>query len=339
MERLADLHFGSARRLPVFLQTEAAECGLASLGMIAFFHGHRIDLAGLRRRFTVSLKGSTLAYLVQAAGRLNLAPRPLRLELDELPQLRAPCVLHWDMNHFVVLKSADARGAVVHDPAFGVRRLSMAEVSKHFTGIALELSPTSEFQPADDRRHVRLRDLMGPVVGLKRSLAQVFILAAALQAIAIVSPFYMQWAVDGAVVSGDRDLLTVLGLGFLLLAVIQVALTALRSWVVLYLSTTMNLQWLANVFSHLLKLPVSYFEKRHLGDVVSRFGAVNNIQRTLTSSFVEALIDGAMALATLVMMMVYSAMLACVALCAVAFYGFLRWLFYEPLRQIGRAHV
>src|SRR5205823_1761144 len=147
---------------------------------------------------------------------------------------------------------------------------------------------------------------------LKRSLSQVLILAAALQAIAIVTPFYMQWAVDGAVVSADRDLLSVLGLGFLLLALTQVALAALRSWVVLYLSTTLNLQWLANVFSHLLRLPVSYFEKRHLGDVVSRFGAVSTIQRTLTSSFVEALIDGAMAIATLAMMMVYNAALAAI---------------------------
>lgn len=339
MDVLAGLQFGSGRRLPVFLQTEAAECGLASLGMIACFHGHRIDLAGLRRRFTVSLKGATLAYLMQVAGRLHFAPRPLRLELDELPKLRAPCVLHWDMNHFVVLKSADGRGAVVHDPAFGVRRLTLAEISKHFTGIALELSPTSEFHPADERRRVRLRDLLGPVVGLKRSLSQVFVLAIALQAAAIVSPFYMQWAVDGAVVSADRDLLTVLGLGFLLLALVQVALSALRSWVVLYLSTTLNLQWIANVFSHLLKLPVSYFEKRHLGDVVSRFGAVHNIQRTLTSSFVEAFIDGVMAVVTLGMMMIYSLMLTAVATGAVAIYGILRWAFYEPLRRATEEHI
>src|SRR5262249_30379000 len=163
----------------------AAECGLASLGMVACYHGHRIDLAGMRRRFTVSLKGATLAYLMQVAGRLHLAPRPLRLELDELAHLRAPCILHWDLNHFVVLRSAAARGAIVHDPAFGVRRLTLEDVSKHFTGIALELSPTTAFEPADDRRPVRLRDLMGPVEGLKRSLAQVFVLALALQAIAI----------------------------------------------------------------------------------------------------------------------------------------------------------
>ena len=339
MELIGELQFGARRRLPMFLQTEAAECGLASLGMIAFFHGHRIDLAALRRRFTVSLKGATLAYLIQAAGRLHLAPRPLRLELEELPNLRVPCILHWDQNHFVVLKSVDTRGVVVHDPAFGVRRLSTAEVSKHFTGIALELTPTTQFQAADERKRIRLRDLMGPVVGLKRSLAQVFLLALALQAIAIVAPFYMQWAVDGAVASTDRDLLTVLGMGFLMLAVIQVAVSILRSWVVVYLGTTLNLQWLANVFSHLLSLPVSFFEKRHLGDVVSRFSAVGTIQRTLTSSFVEALIDGVMAVATLAMMLVYSIALTAIAGAAVALYGILRWSFYEPLRRATEEHI
>src|SRR5206468_1286439 len=150
-------------------------------------------------------------------------PRPLRLELEEVSQLRSPCILHWDQNHFVVLKSCDGRGAVIHDPAFGIRRMTMAEISKHFTGIALELTPTAEFQPADERRRIRLRDLMGRVEGLHRSLVQVFILALALQAVTLVSPFYMQWAVDGAVVSGDRDLLAVLGLGFVPLAAIQVA--------------------------------------------------------------------------------------------------------------------
>src|SRR5258706_1148972 len=339
MEVLGGLAFGTRQRLPVFLQTEAAECGLASLGMVAWFHGHRIDLAGLRRRFTVSLKGATLAYLMQAAGRLHLAPRPLRLELAELSQLRVPCILHWDLNHFVVLKAADSRGIVVHDPAFGIRRLSLAEASKHFTGIALELSPTVDFRRADEPRRIRLRDLMGRVDGLRRSLAQVFVLALALQAIAVGRPFYLQWAVDGAVVSADRDLLSVLGLGFLLLAVIQVALSVLRSWVVLYLSTTLNLQWLANVFSHLLRLPVSYFEKRHLGDVVSRFGAVNTIQRTLTSSFVEALIDGVMAIATLAMMLVYSVTLTCVALAAVALYGTLRYAFFDPLKRATEEYI
>jgi ATP-binding cassette subfamily B protein RaxB len=239
----------------------------------------------------------------------------------------------------VVLKSADSRGAVIHDPARGVRRLAMAELSAHFTGVALELTPTTPFRALDERRRVKLTDLMGRVEGAGRSIAQVLALAAALQAIAVVTPFYMQWAIDGAVVSADRDLLTVLGLGFLLLAVVQVGLSGVRSWVVLYLGTSLNLQWLANVHSHLLRLPVSWFEKRHLGDVVSRFGAVSTIQRTLTSSFVEAMIDGAMAAATLAMMLVYSRGLTALALAAVAACGLLRRAFYDPLRRATEEHI
>jgi len=339
VDALAGLDFRGARRLPLYLQTEAAECGLASLAMIASFHGHRVDLAGLRRRFTLSVKGATLAYLMQAAGRLQLAPRPLRLELHEVPGLATPCILHWDLNHFVVLKCATAREAVIHDPAGGLRRIPMAELSKHFTGIALELTPAPGFQPIDERRRVKLSDLTGRIAGLGRSLAQVLALALVLQGIAVVSPFYVQWVVDGAVVSEDRDLLAVLGLGFLLLAAIQVGVTALRSWVVLYLGTTLNLQWLANVFSHLLRLPVSWFEKRHLGDVVSRFGAVGTIQRTLTSSFVEALIDGVMAVATLAMMVAYSPKLTAIAVTAVAAYALLRTLYYAPLRRATEEHI
>ena len=339
MDALIRRALGGGRRLPAFLQTEAAECGLACLGMVACWHGHRIDLAGLRRRFTLSMKGATLAYLMQAAGKLQLSPRPLRLELDELSRLSLPCVLHWDLNHFVVLASVSEREAVIHDPAGGRRRMGLEELSRHFTGIALELSPTADFRPVDERRRVRLRDLTGAVTGLSRSLAQVVLLALLLQAVALLSPFYMQWVVDGAVVSEDRDLLTVLGLGFLLLAGVQVAISALRSWVVLYLGTSLNLQWLANVFAHLLRLPVSWFEKRHLGDVVSRFGAVATIQRTLTSSFVEALIDGVMAVATLAMMLAYSPGLAAVAVGAVAAYGLLRAAYYGPLKRATEEHI
>lgn len=329
------LQFRNANKLPMLLQTEAAECGLASLGMVASFHGFVTDLATLRRRFTISMKGATLAYVMQAAGQLNLAARPLRLELDELHKLQMPCILHWDMNHFVVLKHATAKHAFIHDPAFGIRKLEMSELSKHFTGIALELTPTASFEKKTEKQQVKLGELMGKVTGVKCSLWQILLLALALQVFALVMPFYMQWVVDGAVVSADRDLLTILGIGFLLLIAVQTAVTAVRSWVVLYMSTSLNLQWLANVFSHLLKLPIGYFEKRHIGDVVSRFNSVSSIQRTLTTSFVEAIIDGIMAMATLAMMLIYSPMLTLITIIAVALYGVLRWVFYEPFK---RAH-
>jgi ATP-binding cassette subfamily B protein RaxB len=172
-ERLA-LGLGlGGRRLPMLLQTEAAECGLACLAMVAGWHGMHVDTAGLRRRFGLSPKGATLLDLTRIADRLGLASRPLRLEPEELRLLRTPCVLHWDMSHFVVLKAVGRGGAlVVHDPAVGLRRVTPAEASRHFTGVALELTPTGGFEPASAPPRVRVGALLGRLVGVRRALGQ-----------------------------------------------------------------------------------------------------------------------------------------------------------------------
>ncbi|MGH8798266.1 MAG: peptidase domain-containing ABC transporter [Caldimonas sp.] len=321
------------RRLPMLLQTEGAECGLACLAMVASHHGLQSDLPTLRRRFSLSLKGATMVDLIRMAGQLQLNPRALRAEMEHLPQLELPCILHWDLNHFVVLKEIRRGKAVIHDPARGVRRLSMAEVSKHFTGIALELTPQSDFRPQVTRQSVNLRQLLGRVSGLKRSLLQIFALAFALEGFMLLTPFYLQWVVDSVLVGADRDLLVTLGLGFGLLVLIQVGAGTIRSWAVLHLSSTLNLQWLGNVFAHLMRLPVAWFEKRHTGDVMSRFGAVQQIQQTLTTSFIEAVLDGLLVVVTLAMMLVYSATLTAIALASVGVYALLRWAFFRPLRE------
>jgi ATP-binding cassette subfamily B protein RaxB len=322
-----------AGRVPVMLQTEAAECGLACLAMVASAHGLVTDLPALRRRFSLSLKGVTLADLVRMAEGLQLQTRPLRAELDELAQLQTPCILHWDLNHFVVLVSVRRGVATIHDPAQGLRRMKLAQVSPHFTGVALELLPGDGFRPRHERREWRVRELLGPVSGLRRGLAQVLLLALALEAFVLLTPFFMQWVVDDVLVSGDRDLLLTLGLGFALLVLIQVLTAAGRAWAVLVLSATLNLQWLLNVFAHLLRLPMGWFEKRHIGDIWSRFAAVQQIQKALTTSFVEAVLDGALVLLTLLMMALYSPRLTAVALAAVVVYGLLRWACMRPLRE------
>jgi ATP-binding cassette, subfamily B, bacterial CvaB/MchF/RaxB len=322
-----------ADSLPMLLQTEAAECGLACLAMVASHHGHRCDLPSLRQRFSLSLKGATLADLVRMASQLQLNARALRAEMEHLPDLQLPCVLHWDLNHFVVLKQVRRGVAVIHDPARGVRRMPLAELSRHFTGVVLELSPQADFRPRVERQNVNLRQLLGHVTGLKRSLLQIFTLALALEAFLLLTPFFMQWVVDGVLVSADRDLLITLGIGFGLLVLIQVATGAIRSWAVLHLSSSLNLQWLGNVFSHLMRLPVGWFEKRHTGDVMSRFGAVQQIQQTLTTSFVEAVLDGLLVVVTLAVMLVYSGLLSGIALAGVAVYAALRWAFFRPLRD------
>jgi ATP-binding cassette subfamily B protein RaxB len=322
-----------AGKLPLLLQTEAAECGLACVGMVASYHGLKTDLPTMRQRFALSLKGASMADLLRLAEELQLNPRAMRAEMEHLDQLELPCILHWDMNHFVVLAKVRRGRAVIHDPARGIRTMPLAELSRHFTGVVLELTPRTDFRPRTERQRVSLRQLLGRVTGLKRSLGQIFVLALALEIFMLLSPFFLQWVVDGALVSADRDLLVTLGIGFTLLVLIQVGTAAIRSWAVLHLSSSLNLQWLGNVFAHLMRLPVAWFERRHAGDVMSRFGAVRQIQQTLTTSFIEAVLDGLLVVVTLAMMFVYSAMLSAIAVAAVLGYAALRALFFRPLRE------
>ena len=317
----------------VIIQSEASECALASLAMVCSAHGLQVDLADLRRRFAVSIKGATMQQLVQHADGLNFSSRPLRLELDELSQLQRPCILHWGLNHFVVLVKVRKNHIVIYDPAVGERRVVMEDVSRHFTGIALELTPNASFEPSDQRQRVSLAALTGKVLGLKRSMFQIFALAMVLQLFAIAAPLLNQLVVDDAIATYDKDLLSVLIVGFALLMLIQTLLGLARSWMVMALSMSLSLQWTSNVFSHLLKLPIEYFEKRHLGDVVSRFGSVNTIQKTLTSSLIEAVLDGLMSVAALGMMLLYSPLLAAVVVGAVVIYALLRWAMYKPFRD------
>ena len=301
--------------------------------MVASAHNLRLDLADLRRRFPVSLKGATLKQLISQASTLGFSARPLRLDLDDLTKLACPCILHWDLNHFVVLKRVRRGHAVILDPAVGERRLSMAEVSAHFTGVALELSPNAEFEARDAAPRLRLSQLTGRVLGLPASMAQILVVALVLQFFALVSPFFSQLVVDDAITSHDADLLLVLVLGFGLLLIVQTVIGLARSWMVLLLGQTLSLQWRSNVFAHLIKLPPVFFEQRHLGDVVSRFGSIDTIQRTLTNTLIEAALDGVMAVAALGMMIWYAPSLAVVVTGAVLLYGLLRWALYRPLRD------
>jgi ATP-binding cassette subfamily B protein RaxB len=327
-----DLAFWRTQRLPVLLQTEAAECGLACISMIASYWGHQIDIARMRRRFSVSLKGVTLKGVIAMAQGLSLSARPLKLDMQHLPDLKLPCVLHWDLNHFVVLKAVSGKNAIIHDPAVGERKLSLDDFAMHFTGVALELTPTEHFKKQHETQTFSMLSLMGRVVGLKHGLSQILLLGLALQVCLLVAPFYMQWVVDEALLTSDRDLITILGLGFLALVVVQTAITAVRSWVTTVLSTSLNFQWFGNAFTHLMKLPLSYFSNRHSGDIVSRFGSIQTIQRSMTTQFVEGIIDGVLVIGTLCMMLIYSVKLAAIACIAVLLYGLLRGTIFRSLR-------
>jgi ATP-binding cassette subfamily B protein RaxB len=319
-------------RLPDIRQTEATECGLACLAMVARFHGRRTELNALRRQFPVSLQGMTLKTLIGVAAQMGFAARPLRLEPASLKELRTPAILHWDMDHFVVLKRVSRSGATIHDPALGERRCDMTELSRHFTGVALELRPNQDYREAAPPPRRSLLGFLGPMTGLSSGLTQVLILSIILQLHAVVSPFYMQTIVDDALAKSDGDLVLVLATGFALFLLIKCAAALLRARVLAHVHGALAFQMGASLFRHLLSLPISYFEQRHVGDLVSRFGSTEPVRQLVAEGLVTALIDGAMASVTAAVILFYSPRLAAVVMGAVIVYAAVRLLFYRLMR-------
>jgi ATP-binding cassette subfamily B protein RaxB len=331
-------HPGS-KHLPVIQQNELAECGLACLAMVANYHGHAIDLASLRRRFSISLKGMSMSSLINMAGKLGFDTRPLRVELDYLRQLQTPCILHWNLNHFVVLKRAGKNQVQIHDPANGARTVTMDEVSRRFTGIALELQPAADFSPIQERRSISLRALAGRVRGLGTAVTQVLLLALLLELFTLALPLAMQWVLDEVLVTADINLLHLLGIGFMFVVAFQALTTALRGWIIAGIGASISAQWIANLFSHLLKLPLEFFEKRQVGQVMSRFFSVQHIQQTLTGSFIEALLDGLTITLIVLVLAIYSLPLTLLVLTVFALYALLRLAAYRRLYLLNEEQL
>lgn len=302
------------------LQNEAAECGLACLAMIASSFGFAVTLAELRRRFSVSAKGATLKTLMDMADVLGLTTRPVRLELDEIDNLKLPAILHWNLKHYVVLERIGRGTLTIHDPARGRRRVDRAEASRSFTGVALEFAAGDNFERREKVERVNLRDLFGSVRGLTPSLVQILSLAAIMQFFAMISPILNQLVIDEAITKGDLNLATVLAVGLAILLVTTTAVRFLQGLVGLYLGTQLSFQMQTNLLRHTLRLPVAWFEKRHIGDILSRFSSLGPVQDFVSSAVVAIILSSIIVALSLVMMVLYSPMLSSIEVGAAAFF-------------------
>lgn len=327
------------RRLGLVRSAEAAECGLACMAMVARFHGHRLEMNDLRQRFPVSMAGATLRGLMSIGDDLGFSARAVRVDLGDLRDLRTPAILHWDFNHFVVLESAGPNAAVVYDPGRGMLRLSMAELSGHFTGIALELTPSADFRVLEGAGRPRLGDLWSRMTGFWPAALKVLGLSFALQVLTFALPFQLQLAIDEGILRADFDLLSLLAGAFALLIVLHAAIDALRSWLLQVFGQMLSFQLVGNVVRHLIRLPTDWFEKRNVGDILSRVASATAIQEILTKGVVAALIDGLMAIAAIVILVLYSAPLAAVVVSAVALNAVVAIMIFPSLRSRNETQI
>ncbi|WP_122032547.1 peptidase domain-containing ABC transporter [Aliivibrio sp. EL58] len=328
------LSYSGKKRVPLIVQSEAGECGLASLAMVSSYHGHQINTSSLRKFLTIDTQGMNLNQIMEIASELGLASRAIQCELHEIKQLTLPCILHWNLDHFVVLTEVSKKGILINDPSIGKRKLTFTEFSRCYTGVALELTPTTSFKKQDVRTVMKISQLWDKITGLKRSLTSLFLLSTIMQSAALFSPYYIQWVVDNVLMSNDKPLLIVLAIGFGLLALIQVVVSAFRNWLIIRFSSAINIQMGSNLFYHLIRLPMNYFEKRHIGDVISRFSSMSSIKELLTTGVIESIIDGLMATVVLLMMFLYSQKLTFLVIFVVLVSFLIQLIFYFPNRRI-----
>jgi ATP-binding cassette subfamily B protein RaxB len=276
---------------------------------------------------------------MDVADRLDLVARPVKLPLEQLRSLAVPAILHWDLNHYVVLERVRRDRALIHDPAGRTSWMPLSEVSHHFTGVALELATGDGFVPARERVDVRLSALWGRLRGLGGALGQVLVLSLVMQAFILALPYYTQLAIDRVLPAGDHDLLVVLAMGFGMFLLVNVGAGFLRGFVLLAAGSRLGFGISTNVARRLFRLPVEWFERRETGDVLSRFQSVGPIQQALVEGAVGAILDGLLAVTTLVLLFVYSPTLAAIAVGALLLYVLVRYITFAAERAAQEALI
>jgi ATP-binding cassette subfamily B protein RaxB len=302
--------------------------------MISSHFGGHVGLSELRQRFPVSAKGISLDQLMRSANAINLSTRALRVEPNEFGSIAVPCILHWGFKHFVVLEKVLVDGRIrLLDPARGRVVVGKNEISEHFTGVVLELKPTELFTTKPPEKELGLFELMGRVHGLAITLARIFAVAVLVQILALASPLFNQFLIDEAIARYDLPMADVMLVGFVILMLVQSALGLLKGWMVIFLSQELSLQWRGKVFSHLLRLPIEFFENRHIGDVLSKFGALGALQQSITTTAIGAALNLILTLVAAAMMVVYSWPLAFIGFSFALAYGIFRLIAYGPFKQ------
>lgn len=312
--------------LPMIFQTEMAECGLACLAMIANYYGKFSDIRSLRESLYMPAGGASVKHLLQAGLRLDLQGRPLKLELSDIGLLTLPAILHWDIEHFVVLKKITRKSLVIHDPAMGIRKYSLSELDHHFTGIAIEFAPTVSFTRERRTKEYSLKQLFEATPSFRQAIRHVFFLSLLLQVLSLIFPLYLQLVIDQGLSKGDMDIIFLVALLFSLVILAKTSVAYFRGVVLLQFSSQLGFQMISSTFAHLLRLPLSYFEKREMGDIVSRFSSLDNIKRLVTQEMITVIVDGLFSLLTFILLLLYSPTLAFVALFFVLVLSFIRLL-------------
>jgi ATP-binding cassette, subfamily B, bacterial HlyB/CyaB len=278
------------RRYPFFAQQSASDCGAACLVMVSRYWGKRFSVNRLRDTANVDRNGASLRGLSTAAESIGFATRPVKASLDQLAKQKLPAIVHWEGKHYIVVYQVTRKNVIVADPAIGQRILTHAQFGRGWTGYALLLQPTAFLKDTKETTTPfwQFFELMKPhaVVMLEVFIASIFI-----QIFGLITPLFTQLILDRVVVQRSELSLTAVGLGLLIFSLFRVAMMGLRQYLLDHTSNRVDLALIVGFTRHTLRLPLSFFENRYVGDIISRVQENRKIQRFLSGEALSILLD------------------------------------------------
>ncbi len=278
------------RRYPFFAQQSGSDCGAACLVMVASYWGKRFSVNRLRDIANVDRNGASLRGLSAAAESIGFSTRPVKASLDQLAKQQLPAIIHWEGKHFIVVYEITNQQVVIADPAIGQKTLSHKEFKANWTSYAILLQPTALLKDVQDNMTSfwQFFELVKPH-GLV--LLEVFIASVLIQLFGLITPIFTQIILDRVVVQSSALTLTAVGLGLLIFSLFRVAMTGLRQYLLDHTANKVDLALIVGFIRHTLRLPLSFFETRFVGDITSRIQENRKIQSFLTGEALSILLD------------------------------------------------
>ncbi|PHM73229.1 peptidase domain-containing ABC transporter [Xenorhabdus kozodoii] len=323
------------RKINIIYQENIADCGIACIAMILCYHGNDTTLKELKENNSFYSRGLRLKDMLSISENNKLNTNVYSLDVDEINLLKKPCILHWDMNHFVVLEKVTKNKFFIFNPEKGEEVLSIHEISKHFTGVAIELTPAPEFKKksANYKKTIKLIDLFKSSKGLASSLFKIFAISILIESIALTIPIGIQLIMDHVIVTKDTLLLSSICIFLIFFTLVKTFSDVIRSYMSLSINVLLDMQWKNNLFGHLLKIPLDYFSNKKLGDIQSRFNSIEDIRETFCNNIVNLIIDFLMIIGLLSMMIIYGGGLTTVVILFSTLYFMVKLIVYKIYKK------
>ncbi|MEH2113463.1 NHLP family bacteriocin export ABC transporter peptidase/permease/ATPase subunit [Nostoc sp.] len=300
-------------RTPTLIQMENAECGAAALGIILAYYQRIVPLSELRRECGVSRDGSKASNMVKAARLYGLEAKGFKLPIEKLVDVRFPCIVFWNFNHFLVVERFTQNWVYLNDPASGRRKVSQEEFSQSYTGIVLVLEPGSEFKPGGKKPGI-LSALIGRLKHSQQAIAFCLIAGLLLTLPRLAIPVFSQVFVDEVLVQGRQEWIRPLLIAMIVTALFQGLLAQMRLNYLLRLSIKLSTTMAGNFLWHILRLPVSFYAQRYAGEISNRSALNDKVSGVITGQLGTTAIDLVMIVFYAVIMFAYDWVLTLVAI-------------------------